>query len=348
MNFIASLQRQRPFFIFCEALALVLIIGFFDLATGYEVSLSILYGIPIFLVAWCIDKDSGILVALISGIVWWWASVEGGQPYLNNWMEVWETCVRIAFFIFIAIGAASLKRERDAAEARIALLEHSQRLENEIIEISEREQRRIGRDLHDGLCQYQAALACAAVSLQTDLLAKELPNEAKRAGELAQRLQEAIGQTRDLARGLVPVQMEDAGLPSALEELARSVSDLHSVQCRFEMLGSPPVIQNGAATHLYRIAQEAINNATRHGHAQNIEVSLLENGTGNILCIRDDGAGLSKTSTGSGGMGLNIMSYRAKIAGGQLQIEEPPEGGTTVSCILSAGNLEEELDERAA
>ncbi len=346
MNLISSFQRQRPFSIFCEALALVLLIGFLDLETGYEVSLSILYGVPIFLVAWCIDKHWGILISLVCGLVWWWASVEGGQPYLSNWMEVWETFVRINFFIFIAIGAASLKRERDAAEARIALLEHSRRLENQIIEISEREQRRIGRDLHDGLCQFQAALACAAVSLQADLLRKDLREEARRAGELAECLQNAIGQTRDLARGLVPVQMEDAGLASALEELARSVSSLHSVQCRFEMQGAPNPIDHVAATHLYRIAQEAINNATRHGRARNIQLTLEDDGLTNVLSICDDGAGLSKTHGSGSGMGLNIMSYRAKIAGGRLQIEEPAEGGTRISCVIAPSA--EELHERAA
>lgn len=346
MNLIRNFQRQRPLAIFCETLALVLVIGLLDLATGYEVSLSILYGIPIYLVAWCIDKQSGILMSLVCGLVWWWASVEGGQPYLSNWMETWETFVRINFFIFIAIGAASLKGERDAAEARIELLEHSQRLENQIIEISEREQRRIGRDLHDGLCQYQAALACAAVSLQADLLGKGLPEEARRAGELAECLQNAIGQTRDLARGLVPVQMEDAGLASALEELASSVSNLHSVQCRFEMQGAPNPIDHVAATHLYRIAQEAIANATRHGRARHIQLTLEEDGLTNVLSILDDGAGLSKTRGNGSGMGLNIMSYRAKIAGGQLQIEEPPEGGTKISCVIAPAT--EVLHERAA
>lgn len=345
MKFATILQRQRPSVIFCETLALVLLVGVCDLATGYEVSLSILYGLPIFLAGWYIDKKSGILLSLICGIVWWWASVGGGRPYLSNFMEVWETIVRISFFTFIAIAAASLRRERDAATARIALLEHTQRLESQIIEISEREQQRIGRDLHDGLCQYQAALACAAVSLQADLLARELPGEAQRAGELAQRLQEAIGQTRDLARGLVPVRMEDLGLASALEELARSVSNLHAVQCRFEMQGTPMVIDHVAATHLYRIAQEAINNATRHGRARNIELTLKDDGRTNILCIRDDGAGLSKTIGSGSGMGLSIMKYRAKVAGGSLQIEEPREGGTKVCCIVQNA---EDFHERAA
>jgi signal transduction histidine kinase len=292
--------------------------------------------VPIYLVAWCTDKKFGILIALMAGIIWWWASVAAGRPYLNNWQECWETFVRIAFFVFIAIGAASLKREHVAAATRIALLEHSRRLEHEIIDISEREQRRIGRDLHDGLCQYQAALACAAASLSGDLLKKNLVKESGLADELAQRLQEAVAQTRDLARGLVPVQMEEMGLSSALEELARSVSHLHSVECELELHGDTTFFDNVAATQLYRIAQEAINNATRHGQATRIQISLSHDDEVTMLRIRDDGIGISQPNSKAPGMGLSLMTYRANLAGGELLIEQPPEGGTLVSCIICA------------
>lgn len=334
MHFATSFQRQRPALIFAQAMTLVMVVGFFDLITGYEVSLTILYGIPIYLVAWCIDKKAGVLLGLICGIVWWWASAASGRPYLSNWQEIWETFVRIAFFVFIGIGAASLKREHDAAAARIALLEHSRRLEREIIEISEREQRRIGRDLHDGLCQYQAALACAAASLNCDLLKKNLIKEASMAEELARRLQEAVAQTRDLARGLVPVQMEEMGLASALEELARSVSTLHGVRCDFVLQGNPAMIDNAAATHLYRIAQEAINNATRHGRADEIEVRLTNDDEVILLRITDNGLGIAHTSGSASGLGLSIMTYRANLAGGELLIDSPAGGGTTVTCVI--------------
>ncbi len=347
MSFTAAFQRQQPIVIFAEGLVLVLITGFFDAITGYEVSLSILYGIPIYIVAWCIGKKAGILLGLICGIVWWWASIVGGQPYPNSWLEGWETFVRIGFFVFTAIGAASLKREHDAAATRIALLEHSRRLEREIIEISEREQRRIGRDLHDGLCQYQAALACAAASLHDDLTRKNLAAEAKRANELAHRLREAVAQTRDLARGLVPVQMAEEGLASALQELTTSVAQLHSVDCHFHLLGHPPIFQNSAATHLYRIAQEAINNATRHGKAAKIAISLTADDEATVLRIADNGIGVSNADHSNAGMGMNIMGYRAKLAGGELLVEEPKEGGTTISCVIRL-EMKEEVVERAA
>ena len=347
MRLATAFQQQHPVAIFSEGLVLALLTGFFDAITGYEVSLSILYGVPIYIIAWCVNKQAGVLMALICGIIWWWASLVGGQPYPNNWLEGWEVCVRIAFFVFIAIGAASLKREHDAAASRIALLEQTRRLEREIIEISEREQRRIGRDLHDGLCQYQAALACAAASLHDDLTRKNLAAEAQRANELALRLREAVAQTRDLARGLVPVQMAEEGLASALQELASSVTQLQSVDCHFHLLGQPPMFQNTAATHLYRIAQEAINNATRHGRAERIAISLVADDEATVLQIEDNGIGIARAEHSSTGMGMNIMRYRAHLAGGDLLVEEPTAGGTSISCVIRP-ETEEAINERAA
>ena len=281
-----------------------------------------------------------------AGIVWWWADVQAGHPYLNNWQEGWETCVRLGYFIFIAIGSSSLREQRDVAAGRISLLEHSQRLEREIIGISEREQRRIGQDLHDGLCQYLAALGCAAESLRGDLGKLKLPAEADVAGELAKLLQDAVVQTRDLARGLVPVQMDEAGLASALENLTASVARLQGVDCTFETSGPSVSYEEKAAVHLYRIAQEAINNATKHGKARKISLSLNAVDGLTTLRIADDGLGISKTAPDDGGMGLSIMNYRARLSGGELQIDEPESGGTIVLCTLGAGECAD--DENAA
>jgi len=311
---------------------LLLPIAFCDYSTGYEITLSILYCVPIFLVAWCCDRKLGVLMALLAGITWWWAAVQAGHPYLRSWMEGWEVFVRCGFFIITAIGAAAVKEQRDASASRIALLEYSQRLEREIIGISEREQERIGQDLHDGICQCLAALSCSAASLKNDLEGHHLPAEAKIAAELAGFLRDAVVQTRNLARGLVPVQMDEAGLASALEELTASATRLLGIRCVYESAGAPVIQDNGVAMHLYRIAQEAINNATKHGKAASVHVSLIDDGKATTLRIADDGAGISKTANGSDGMGLGLMYYRARLVGGELSIEEPLSGGTVVSC----------------
>jgi signal transduction histidine kinase len=332
MRFVTVFQRQPREWIFAEAATLLFPIAFYDYQTGYTVSLSILYCVPIFIVAWCCDKKSGVLMALMAGITWWWADVQAGHPYLRSWMEGWEVFVRCGFFLITAIGTSAVKHQRDASASRIALLEYSQRLEREIIGISEREQERIGQDLHDGICQYLAALSCSAASLKSDLEGHRLAAEAKVADELAGFLRDAVAQTRNLARGLVPVQMDEAGLASALEELTASATRLLGIRCVYESAGTPMIHDNGVAMHLYRIAQEAINNATKHGKAANILVSLIDDGSSTILRIADDGTGISKTAKGSDGMGLGLMYYRARLVGGELCIEEPPAGGTVISC----------------
>jgi signal transduction histidine kinase len=332
MRFITAFQRQPHEWIFTQAAALLIPIAFYDYSTGYEVSLSILYCVPIFIVAWCCDRKSGVLMALLAAITWWWADVQAGHPYLKSWLEGWEVLVRFGFFIITAIGTSAVKQQRDASASRIALLEYSQRLEREIIGISEREQERIGQDLHDGICQILAALSCSAASLKSDLEGHDLAAEAKVADELAGFLRDAVIQIRNLARGLAPVQMDEAGLASALEELTGSATRLLGIRCVYESAGTPLIRDNAVAMHLYRIAQEAINNATKHGKAANVRVSLIADGKATTLRIADDGSGISKTATESDGMGLGLMQYRARLVGGELNIESPNTGGTIVSC----------------
>jgi signal transduction histidine kinase len=273
-----------------------------------------------------------LLMALMAGLTWWWSDIQAGHPYLQSWLEGWEVIVRCGFFLITAVGTAAVKQQRDASASRIALLEYSQRLEREIIGISEREQERIGQDLHDGICQYLAALSCSAVSLKSDLEEHKLSTEAQVADDLASYLRDAVVQTRNLARGLVPAQMDEAGLASALEELTASSTRLLGIRCVYESAGMPLIRDNAVAMHLYRIAQEAINNATKHGKAANVFVSLSENGKSATLRIADDGTGISRTATTGDGMGLGLMQYRARLIGGELNVEEPPSGGTVISC----------------
>ncbi len=275
-------------------------------------------------------------MSLIAALTWWWADVHAGHPYLKSWMECWEVFVRFNFFIITSIGTSAVKHQRDASASRIALLEYTHRLELEIIGISEREQERIGQDLHDGICQSLAALSCGAASLKDDLEEQGLSAEAKVADELAASLREVVGETRNLARGLVPVQMDEAGLSSALDELTASVTRLLGIQCVYEIVGNPVVHDNSAAVHLYRIAQEAINNATKHGKATKFLVSFIEDGRQMILRITDNGIGISKaTTTNDGkGMGVGLMQYRARLSGGELNMTEAKAGGTIVSCEI--------------
>jgi len=207
------------------------------------------------------------------------------------------------------------------------------RLEKEVLEISDREQRRIGHDLHDGLCQHLAGIELMSQVLEQNLAAKSKP-ESARVGDIGKHVREAIAQTRQLARGLSPVTLESEGLMSALRELAANAEKLFRVKCAFDC--NPPVFipDLAAATQLYRIAQEAVSNAIKHGKARSISIQLKRIGERHVLSIKDDGAGLPKTLPKKKGMGLRIMKYRAGMIGGEAMVQRDLDGGTSVVCSV--------------
>ena len=205
------------------------------------------------------------------------------------------------------------------------------RLEQEILEISGHEQRRIGQDLHDGLCQQLAGIELLSQVLEQKLASKSAP-ESARAAEIARHVRKAITHTRSLARGLSPVELEANGLMSALQELAANVEKMFKVECRFQCAHTIPVQNNAVATHVYRIAQEAINNAIKHAKPDKISVALKPSHGRVDLIVTDDGSGFSRESKPNKGMGLRIMRYRAGMIGASLEIRCANGQGTTVAC----------------
>ena len=209
------------------------------------------------------------------------------------------------------------------------------RLEKEVLQISELEQRRIGQDLHDGLCQQLAGIELMSEVLEQNLSRKS-KTEAAQAARIAEGIRVAIGDTRMLARGLSPVGVESNGLMSALQELASNTGKLFHVACRFECPQRVLVRDHAAATHLYRIAQEAINNAIKHAKARQIAVRLTAQGNQANLTVSDDGCGFVANPEKTSGMGLRIMKYRAGIIGSTLEIRRANGGGTLVSCAFKS------------
>lgn len=204
-------------------------------------------------------------------------------------------------------------------------------LEKEILEISEREQRRMGQDLHDDLCQQLAGIEFLSKALQQQL---KSPAQAAKAGEVAHLIRSAISYTRHLARGLAPLQLEAEGLMTGLQSLARRTAELFEVDCRFDSEGVVLLPDVTRATHLYRIAQEAVANSIRHGKATQITIALTARAERGELSIRDNGHGLATEAQFSTGLGLKIMRYRADIIGASFSIENPSAGGTTISCTF--------------
>ena len=208
------------------------------------------------------------------------------------------------------------------------------RLEKSILEISEREKRRIGQDLHDGLGQHLTGVAFLAKVLEQKLGEGASPHAAD-AVKIAQLVNEAIKQTRELAKGLLPMQDGGNGFVSALQHLAADVEEFFTVACVFHSDDAVLIRDLDLATHLYRIAQEAVTNAIKHGHAGKIVIDLEHREHNLILIIQDDGIGLPEVIERKDGMGLRIMNYRANMIGATLEIKKSFTGGTAVVCQLA-------------
>jgi len=216
--------------------------------------------------------------------------------------------------------------------AAMDITEHK-RLEKEVLQISELEQRRIGQDLHDGICQHLAGIEMMSQALEQNL-AKNSKPQAAQAEKIATHVRDVIAQTRSLARGLSPLVLESEGLMAALSELAANTEKLFPTQCRFTCPAPIYIHDLITATHLFRIAQEAVTNAIKHGKAREIEIRLEIRLDKIVLAVRDNGVGFSPAATSSKGMGLRIMQYRAGMIGASLLYQKQKNGGTALVCFL--------------
>lgn len=266
--------------------------------------------------------------------------LDGTAPEVSEWEFITagggrvrlEICTRL-----IAREGKCVEVEgiaRDVTERR--------RLEKEILEISTREQRRIGHDLHDGICQQLAGIGFLSNNLADKLREQDRP-EASEALYISDLVNQANKQTRGVARGLFPVRLEENGLVSALEELAKNVAGFSGTRCVFHFDGPVRINDHTVAHHIYYIAQEAILNGVKHGKAAHINVSLESgNNAGYFLKIHDDGVGLNPGSAHGRGMGIRIMKYRAKMIGGEVVVQNSSKGGTEVLCLFAGGTREDE------
>jgi PAS domain S-box-containing protein len=206
------------------------------------------------------------------------------------------------------------------------------RMEREIIEVSGREQQRIGEDLHDGLGQHLTGITFLTKALEQKLTAR-MPEEAKEAAEIRRQVIQALTQTRNLARGLFPVEVERDGLVAALRELTANIERTCGVRCTLQANEKISISDNVLATHVFRIAQEAINNSVKHSQAKSVAVSLELRDDKIELNVTDDGTGLPPELKMEG-LGLRIMHYRARRIGGELNVTTTEKGGTCVTCTF--------------
>jgi PAS domain S-box-containing protein len=210
------------------------------------------------------------------------------------------------------------------------------RLEQEILNISERERRRIGHDLHDDLCQRLAATKLKCEMLADTLEKRNLPN-ASLASEISRQIAEATALSRSIARGLSPVDLEVEGLMAALGKLASSAEAIHEVPCFF-VCPQPVMVGNATtAAHIYRIAQELVNNAARHANPGQIDLRLTHEADCVRLEVHNDGIPFNEASETGTGMGLKIIRYRAAAINGTVQFQSDvnePGSGTKAVCLV--------------
>ncbi len=235
----------------------------------------------------------------------------------------------------LAVSATSVEGRR-IFTGLVRDITERKRLEQEILEISDREQQRIGSDLHDDLCQRLAGVRFSCDALRSSLGKISPEKVAERVEKIGAGVSEAINRTRMLARGLSPVALESDGLASALQELTAGVRELFAIDCRFENRGKIAVRNAVTATHLYRITQEAINNALKHAHPTQLLVRLEQRRGGKAnLSIQDNGLGFSLSRERPEGMGLRTIAYRAGLIGADVSVQSEPDRGTVISCTFA-------------
>jgi PAS domain S-box-containing protein len=214
------------------------------------------------------------------------------------------------------------------------------KLEKEIVDISTREQQRIGQELHDGLGQELTGLGYLAETLYCDLRQRGAA-EVETANSLAEGIERTLEQTRTIAKGLVPVEIEADGLAASLKQLAVQIEQRCDVRCLFVCNEPVPIGDTATATQLFRIIQEAAGNAVKHAQAQHIIIEVQTEAKQIAVQIKDDGVGLPVDVERTAGMGLRIMRHRAGVIGATLNVLAVPQGGTLVTCSLPRGDKNE-------
>jgi signal transduction histidine kinase len=211
-------------------------------------------------------------------------------------------------------------------------------LERQVANATVREQRRLGADIHDGVGQELTGLKYLAQT-HAESLAKQALPEATVAERIADGLEAMQKQMREVIRDLVPVEVDEKGLSSALSTLAKRTLETYGIPCRFECDQPVAIEDHLLATHIYRIVQEAVNNAVQHAKARVIIIRLTELRDDLQIEVIDDGVGIHEGSDTSSGFGLRTMAHRAKLIGARLDIDPSQTGGTIVRCTVAKDEL---------
>ena len=312
-----------------------------DFYFGYELSLSTFYLVPISFALWNVGTAFAILVSVLSVVSSQAGDWVAGDISPNHFVPAWNSGFLIVSYLFVVLLLARLKSFNRSLEAGIsertaalaAEINERELLEKEMLTISEREQQRIGLELHDSLCQHLTATALAGQVLEEKLTEHSQP-EKEDSRHVVELIEQGIAIARNLSRGLFPFDIKAGGLVTALQELAERSSGLSGIECVFETAHPPLIHDTNTATHLFRISQEAVNNAIKHSGARQISIRLAEINNGAMLTVKDDGCGMGVLPENRKGMGLHIMRHRAKLIGATFEVQSNSQG-TMVLCSVA-------------
>jgi signal transduction histidine kinase len=339
---LARLTRRPPWRPWVNHLIIPALIGLValgDYSIGPHVIIHVFYVLPVVLAAAWLGWRAAVATSAVSVAARLATQFAANPQGVTQWAEVWwNALITLALFLilarllrgFLVLNGQLEERVRQRTAALEEEVAARNRLQREILQISERERSSIGHDLHDGLCQHLAGTALAAKVLAEQLAAQD-PQMAREAGDIVRLVEDGIAQTRTLANGLLLAAIQPDRLAPELEKLAETVRENHGIPCRLTIRGEPVPADEPTASHLFRIAQEAVRNALRHAHPTRMEIALVGDRTVLTLSISDDGPGLVSRVAGSG-MGLRIMEHRAEIIRGELVVETATGGGTRVRC----------------
>jgi PAS domain S-box-containing protein len=268
---------------------------------------------------------------------------EADQTVLNMMTAIGS---EIGQFIKRRTAEEDLRRAHDELETRVqertaalklanarlqTAITERKRLEHELLEITEKERRRIGLDLHDDLGQKLSGVALMLKGLELRL-AKQKAREAQEAGRIHALVEQAMNHASDVAHDLATLDFKEGDLKGALDGLAARAKELFDISCRFKAEGSIPSLEPAVVAQLYKIAQEALTNAIKHGKAKRVGISLANGSDRIVLTVQNDGRPFPDMKSRSTGMGLRIMNYRASLIGATLEITGNGENGTLVTC----------------
>jgi signal transduction histidine kinase len=319
---------------------LVALIGYGDYREGYENSMLLLYLAPIAIATWYNGITLGIFMAALCVGADLVSDSMAGLPRVGIWNVASSFLYFVVFAVLLSRWHNLLNEMHRRVEERTADLQREivarKALEQKIAEVTEHERRRLGRELHDGLCQHLTGTTLKAQTVVAQLQGGEKLG-LENARQVVRLVDRGIDIARNIARGLFSSELEGEGLISALAGLAKTTCHERHIDCRFDH-SAGLTMSPDKSTQLYWIAREAVSNALTHGNPRRIEIRLMRASNDIELSVEDDGTGMPSSHAWRRGIGLQVMKQRADLAGGRLCTERSRRGGVAVRCVLSANS----------